>query len=36
MGDGGAIVTNDASLAKRLRIFATMGLEVKYQHEVAG
>ena len=36
MGDGGAIVTNDASLAKRLRMLRNYGSEVKYQHEVAG
>jgi len=36
MGDGGAITTNDASLAKRLRMLRNYGSEVKYQHEVAG
>jgi dTDP-4-amino-4,6-dideoxygalactose transaminase len=36
LGDGGAITTNDAELAKRLRILRNYGSAVKYHHEVIG
>ncbi len=35
-GDGGAITTNDAELAARLRRLRNYGSEVKYVHEVQG
>lgn len=36
LGDGGAIVTNDAELAKRMREYANYGSSVKYHHEQKG
>lgn len=35
-GDGGAIVTNDALLAQKFRVFRNYGSEKKYQFEVVG
>ncbi len=35
-GDGGAVVTSDADLARRIRRLANYGSETKYQHEVIG
>ena len=35
-GDGGAVTTNDAELAARLRRLRNYGSEVKYVHEVQG
>lgn len=36
LGDGGAVTTNDAALAERLRILRNYGSQVKYHHEVIG
>jgi len=36
MGDGGAVVTDDAELADRLRVLRNYGSHVKYVHEVMG
>lgn len=36
LGDGGAVVTNDAVLAERLRAFANYGAARKYHHEYPG
>ncbi len=36
MGDGGAVTTNDAALAARLRMIRDHGCRVRYQHEVLG
>jgi len=35
-GDGGAVVTNDRTIADRLRLLRNLGQRVKYQHEVKG
>jgi len=35
-GDGGAVVTNDESLAKQIRTMRNYGSSVKYHHELAG
>jgi dTDP-4-amino-4,6-dideoxygalactose transaminase len=35
-GDGGAVVTNNDSLAKRVRMFANHGRIDKYDHEIEG
>lgn len=35
-GDGGAIFTNDAGLAEKLRMIANHGQQVKYHHKVIG
>lgn len=35
-GDGGAIITNDDSLADRIRMFANHGALVKHQHMIEG
>lgn len=35
-GDGGAIFTNDADLAERIKMIANHGQRVKYYHEVIG
>lgn len=36
LGDGGAVTTNDADLAARLRLLRNYGSRVKYHNEVAG
>ena len=36
LGDGGAITTDDAALAARLRLLRNYGSPVKYQHDVQG
>ena len=36
MGDGGAVTTNDAALADRLRVLRNYGSRVKYVNEVQG
>ena len=36
MGDGGAVTTNDAQLADRLRVLRNYGSRVKYVNEVEG
>jgi dTDP-4-amino-4,6-dideoxygalactose transaminase len=36
LGDGGAITTNDAELAEKLRLLRNYGSEVKYQHYLKG
>jgi dTDP-4-amino-4,6-dideoxygalactose transaminase len=35
-GDGGAVTTNDAALAQRLRLLRNWGSVVKYHHEIQG
>jgi dTDP-4-amino-4,6-dideoxygalactose transaminase len=35
-GDAGAVTTDDAALARRVRLLANHGSEVKYQHPVLG
>lgn len=35
-GDGGAILTNDDTLAERVRVIANHGQQVKYHHKVIG
>ncbi len=35
-GDGGAVFTNDETLAKRLKMICNHGSKVKYHHEVLG
>ncbi len=35
-GDGGAVTTNDAALAQKLRLLRNWGSVVKYQHEIKG
>jgi dTDP-4-amino-4,6-dideoxygalactose transaminase len=36
LGDGGAILTNDAGMAERVRVLRNYGSRIKYVHEVAG
>ncbi len=36
MGDGGAVVTNDARLAEKVRLLRNYGSSVKYRHEAMG
>ena len=36
LGDGGAVTTDDAMLAERLRMLRNYGSRVKYHHEVVG
>ena len=36
LGDGGAVTTNDTSLADRVRRIGNYGSSVKYHHEIAG
>lgn len=35
-GDGGAVVTNDAAVAEKIRLLRNIGQKVKYFHEVKG
>jgi dTDP-4-amino-4,6-dideoxygalactose transaminase len=35
-GDGGALLTNDKSLAERIKMIANHGQKVKYQHDIIG
>jgi dTDP-4-amino-4,6-dideoxygalactose transaminase len=35
-GDGGMLVTHDAALAERLRLFAAHGMSPRYYHQVVG
>lgn len=35
-GDGGAVVTDDAALAGRVRMLRNLGMQVKYHHEIKG
>jgi dTDP-4-amino-4,6-dideoxygalactose transaminase len=35
-GDGGAVVTNDQTLADKVRLLSQHGSKIKYQHEIAG
>jgi dTDP-4-amino-4,6-dideoxygalactose transaminase len=36
LGDGGAILTDDTTIADRVRLLRNYGSKVKYQHEAAG
>lgn len=36
LGDGGAVVTSDAALARRIRLLRNYGSEKKYEHRIAG
>ena len=36
LGDGGAVVTSDADLARRIRQLRNYGSEIKYEHQLAG
>ena len=36
LGDGGTVVTNDDSLAEKVRMLGNYGSQVKYKHEVPG
>jgi dTDP-4-amino-4,6-dideoxygalactose transaminase len=36
LGDGGAVVTNDVELAKRVRVLRNYGSRVKYHNEIKG
>jgi dTDP-4-amino-4,6-dideoxygalactose transaminase len=36
LGDGGAVVTSDAALDKRIRLLRNYGSEKKYEHQIAG
>lgn len=35
-GDGGAVTTDDAALAERVRMLRNLGMRVKYHHEMKG
>jgi dTDP-3-amino-3,4,6-trideoxy-alpha-D-glucose transaminase len=35
-GDGGAVATNDATLAEKIRLLRNLGMPVKYKHTVRG
>jgi len=36
LGDGGAVTTNDAALAEKIRMLSNYGSKIKYQHESKG
>jgi len=36
LGDGGAVLTNDADIAAKVRLLRNYGSRVKYEHEAAG
>jgi dTDP-3-amino-3,4,6-trideoxy-alpha-D-glucose transaminase len=36
LGDGGAVVTNDAGIAARVRLLRNYGSTIKYHHEIKG
>jgi dTDP-4-amino-4,6-dideoxygalactose transaminase len=36
LGDGGALVTNDAAVAQHVRLLRNYGSRIKYEHEIAG
>ncbi len=36
LGDGGAVLTNDESIAKKVMQYSNYGSSIKYQHEVRG
>lgn len=36
LGDGGAVTTDDAALAERIRLLRNYGSTVKYEHRIAG
>jgi len=36
LGDGGAVVTSDTALAKRIRLIRNYGSDKKYEHQIAG
>lgn len=36
LGDGGAVVTNDAALADKIRMLGSYGSKIKYHHDVKG
>jgi len=36
LGDGGAVLTNDAAIAQKVRRLRNYGSDVKYRHDVAG
>lgn len=36
LGDGGAVVTSDAALAKRIRLLRNYGSDRKYEHRIVG
>lgn len=36
LGDGGAVTTNDAALAEKIRLLRNYGSREKYRHEIAG
>ena len=36
IGDGGAVTTNDAALAQRIRVLGNYGSQVKYHNEIKG
>ncbi len=35
-GDGGALFTNDETLAEKIKMIANHGQKIKYHHEVIG
>jgi UDP-2-acetamido-2-deoxy-ribo-hexuluronate aminotransferase len=35
-GDGGAIFTNDSSLAEKMKMISSHGQKIKYQHDIVG
>lgn len=36
LGDGGAVLTNDADIAQKVRVLRNYGSVIKYQHELVG